>query len=162
MKAIRKKRTAGLTLIEVMVSVVIIVVGVLGAAGYRYYCALDARKADIQITTARVGSMLLETWKATGGSSDFDPLTEFASELAITTNSVSLNELSGYNSLPCCYSINIDGSMYIAMLSYQDDATSGLRLLNVRVGQILQSDEQQSETVLVPKQVISLTTYTVN
>ncbi len=161
MKAIRKKRTAGLTLIEIMVSVVIIVVGVLGAAGYRYYCALDARKADIQITTARVGSMLLETWKATGGSSDFDPLTEFASELAITTNNVSLNELSGYNSLPC-YSINIDGSMYIAMLSYQDDATSGLRLLNVRVAQILQPDEQQSETVIVPKQVISLTTYTVN
>ncbi len=161
MKAIRKKQTAGLTLIEIMVSVVIIVVGVLGAAGYRYYCALDARKADIQITTARVGSMLLETWKATGGSSDFDPLTEFASELAITTNSVSLNELSGYNSLPC-YSINIDGSMYIAMLSYQDDATSGLRLLNVRVAQILQPDEQQSETVIVPKQVISLTTYTVN
>lgn len=161
MKAIRKKRTAGLTLIEIMVSVVIIVVGVLGAAGYRYYCALDARKADIQITTARVGSMLLETWKATGGSSDFDPLTEFASELAITTNNVSLNELSGYNSLPC-YSINIDGSMYIAMLSYQDDATSGLRLLNVRVAQILQSDEQQYETVIVPKQVISLTTYTVN
>jgi prepilin-type N-terminal cleavage/methylation domain-containing protein len=161
MNAIQKKRTAGLTLIEVMVSVVIIVVGVLGAAGYRYYCALDARKADIQITTARVGSMLLETWKATGGSSDFDPLTEFASELAITTNSVSLNELSGYNSLPC-YSINIDGSMYIAMLSYQDDATSGLRLLNVRVAQILQSDEQQYETVIAPKQVISLTTYTVN
>ena len=161
MKAIRKKRIAGLTLIEIMVSVVIIIVGVLGAAGYRYYCALDARKADIQITTARVGSMLLETWKATGGSSDFDPLTEFASELAITTNSVSLNELSGYNSLPC-YSINIDGSMYIAMLSYQDDATSGLRLLNVRVAQILQSDEQQYETVIAPKQVISITTYTVN
>ena len=161
MKAIRKKRTAGLTLVEIMVSVVIIVVGVLGAAGYRYYCALDARKADIQITTARVGSMLLETWKVTGGSSDFDPLTEFASELAITTNNVSLNELSGYNSLPC-YSINIDGSMYIAMLSYQDDATSGLRLLNVRVAQILQSDEQQYETVIAPKQVISLTTYTVN
>jgi len=161
MNAIRKKRTAGLTLIEVMVGMVIIIVGVLGAAGHRYYCALDARKADIQITTARVGSMLLETWKATGGSSDFDPLTEFASELAITTNSVSLNELSGYNTLPC-YSINIDGSRYIAMLSYQDDATSGLRLLNVRVARILQSDEQQSETVIAPKQVISLTTYTVN
>ena len=161
MKVIRKKRNAGLTLIEVMVGMVIIIVGVLGAAAYRYYSTLDARKADIHITTARIGSMLLETWKATGGSSDFDPLTEFASELAITTNSVGLNELSGYNALPR-YSINIDGSRYIAMLSYQDDATSGLRLLNVRVGQVLQSDGQQYKTVPAPKQVISLTTYTVN
>ena len=67
------RKNHGLTLIEIMVTIVIIAIGVIGAMAFRYYCALDARKADIHITAGRVGLLLLEGWKGTGGYVTGDP-----------------------------------------------------------------------------------------
>ncbi len=72
---------AGLTLVEVMVAIVIVVIAVIGATGYQYHSVLDARKADVQITAARLSSMLLYDWKGSGGGSgyskyEFDDLTD--------------------------------------------------------------------------------------
>lgn len=63
-----KKSRSGLTLIEIMVAITVIIVGVLGAMMYRYHSALDARKADVKIGAARVGLLLLEDWKGTHGN----------------------------------------------------------------------------------------------
>jgi hypothetical protein len=83
-----KKHTTGLTLIEVMVAVFIIAVAVIGAMGFRFYCVTDAKKADVQINAVRIGSMLLENWKANIGDTHYNPYTQFAtfSQLAITPN----------------------------------------------------------------------------
>jgi type II secretory pathway pseudopilin PulG len=72
---------AGLTLVEVMVAIVVVVIAVIGATGYQYHSVLDARKADVQITAARLSSMLLYDWKGSGGGSgysqyEFDDLTD--------------------------------------------------------------------------------------
>ena len=139
MKTIRKKRISGLTLVEIMVGVVVIVVGVLGAAGHRYYSALDARKADTHITAARIGATLLETWKATGGSLTFDPTVELGSELIISTSSLDLSTYSNsdthteVNTLLNRYKVVTKSSNhnYNAMLSYKDIALTDLRILQV-------------------------------
>ena len=62
---------AGITLIEVMVTIVIISIAVIGAAGYRYHSALNARKANVQITAARIALLMLESWKGQGGYSGY-------------------------------------------------------------------------------------------
>lgn len=58
----RIKHSKGFSLIEVMVAILILSIAVIGTSGYRYYTALDARKADMQATAARVALMLCESW----------------------------------------------------------------------------------------------------
>ena len=53
------KSKAGLSLIEVMVTILIMVITLLGASGFRYYAALASQQADVKTTAARLGSMLL-------------------------------------------------------------------------------------------------------
>ena len=61
----------GITLMEVMVTIVIITVVATGGMSYRYHSAANARKADVQITAARVGGLMLESWKGQGGFSGY-------------------------------------------------------------------------------------------
>jgi type II secretory pathway pseudopilin PulG len=67
----RAKFATAVTLIEVMVAIIIMSVAVLGASGFRYYAAMDARKADVQVTAARLASLLLSGWKGSGGYSGY-------------------------------------------------------------------------------------------
>ena len=80
MKAKRdaKRATYGVTLIETMVAVAIILVAVTGAMSYQYYTVMDARKADLHMEAARLGLTFLEGWKGAGCTTDFDPQTDFA------------------------------------------------------------------------------------
>ena len=68
-----KKARLGVTLIEVMVGLTVIVVGILGAAMYRYQAALQARTADIQVGAGRVALLVLEGWKGAAGSDAYNP-----------------------------------------------------------------------------------------
>jgi len=63
----------GLTLIEVMISILLLMVVVIGTAGYRYYSALDARKAEKEEIAARIASLLNEGWRGFDPNSTFDP-----------------------------------------------------------------------------------------
>jgi len=66
-----KKFASAATLVEVMAAIIILTVAVLGAAAYRYFATLDVRKADVQITAARLASMLLDSWRGSGGHSGY-------------------------------------------------------------------------------------------
>ena len=66
MKDKQPKSSAGVTLIEVMAATVILTITVLGATGYRYYSALDARKAAKQSSGARIALLLCENWRGRG------------------------------------------------------------------------------------------------
>jgi len=129
-------RRRGVTLIEIIVAMVVIVVSVMGAMGYRYYSILDARKAKVKMTAARVGSMLLENWKGTGGHSDpgdeYDPETlGYGSRLILSSTSTSTaGAPSGFSSFGT-YRVAADGSNYVAILSYNDDTATSLRTLNI-------------------------------
>lgn len=137
-KANQKKRRCGLTMIEIVVAMVIIVVAVTGAMGYRYYSILDARKARVKITAARVGSMFLESWKGTGGRSvpedAFDPKNfDFGSKLIVSGSGGTAVGIPGGFIPFGAYAVSTDGSNYYAALSYSDDAGTNLRTLNIAV-----------------------------
>ena len=71
MTAKRGKFAAAVTLIEVMIALLILSITVLAASGFRYHAARDARKADVQITAARLASLILYGWKGSGGYSGY-------------------------------------------------------------------------------------------
>jgi prepilin-type N-terminal cleavage/methylation domain-containing protein len=77
MKIAKRQHNKALTLIEVMMVILIIAVGVIGAMGFRFYCVKDAKLADVQVNAARIGSMLLENWKGLGGHIDVAHITVF-------------------------------------------------------------------------------------
>lgn len=133
-----KSRFRGVTLIEIIVAMTVIMVAILGAMGYRYYSVLHARKAKVQITAARVGSMLLENWKGTGGHSKpddvFDPQVVGSESKLILVNSGAAGALVPVGFSPFgVYAVVADGANYYAALSYRDDNISELRELNVAV-----------------------------
>ncbi len=63
----------GFTLIEVMVAASITVVAALGTLCYQYYGVKNSRVSQAQLTATRIGQLLLEDWKSTGGDQDYDP-----------------------------------------------------------------------------------------
>ena len=137
-KANQKKRRRGLTLIEIIVAMVVMIVAIIGAMGYRYYSILDARKARVKITGARVGSMFLESWKGTGGRSApedaFDPQDfDFGSKLIVSGSTGKALGIPGGFTPFGAYAVSTDGSNYYAALSYIDDAATNLRTLNIAV-----------------------------
>jgi hypothetical protein len=56
-----------------MVAVAITVVVALGTLCYQYQGVRQSRIAQAQVTATRVGQILLEDWKSTGGDADYDP-----------------------------------------------------------------------------------------
>jgi len=133
MGAKRLKSRTGITLIEVMAAIVIITIAVLGASGYRYYSALDARKAFVQSTAARVALLLSENWRGRGYDriDSYDPPAYLSSDMKIAVSSVGPDYPSGFTSLGR-YEIVVNDARYWAALSYRDDATD-LRTLNTVV-----------------------------
>jgi prepilin-type N-terminal cleavage/methylation domain-containing protein len=69
----RPKFAPAVTLIEIMVAMVILAVAALGALAYQYHAAAHARIAKTEITATRTAQLLLEDWKSTGGSPNYDP-----------------------------------------------------------------------------------------
>ncbi len=135
-KTNQKKHRRGLTMIEIVVAMVIIIVAIIGSMGYRYYSILDARKARVKITAARVGSMFLESWKGTGGRSEpedaFDPQSfDFGSKLIVSGSTGKAIGIPGGFISFGGYAVSTDGSNYYAVLSYSDDVGTNLRTLNV-------------------------------
>ena len=136
---IKQKSRSGVTLIEITVAMVVIMVAIIGAMGYRYYSILDARKARVHITAARLGSTLLESWKGSGGRSEpgdeFDQrhLSFGSSTLQASLSAAGPAAASGFSQFGK-YAVIADGATYYAGLFYQDDVANNLRVLNVIVG----------------------------
>ncbi len=124
------KRTAyGVTLIETMVAVAIMLVAVTGATFYQYYTVLDARKADLRMEAARLGLTLLEGWKGAGCATSFDPQTDFAngqsSEFAAALGAwipgagdppLGMNKVCGK------YAVTTENNTYFMILSYNEQS----------------------------------------
>lgn len=134
MKTLREKHYTGLTLIEVMVAMVVIIVAVMGAMGFRYYSALDARKADVQVTAGRLGLILLEGWKSAGGRKNYDPIAVLSSELVIADGATGPAVPAGFTALPNgSYAVAVNRVNYYATLSYKTKTLLEPRVLNVCV-----------------------------
>lgn len=161
MKTSPRKQSA-LTLIEVMVAIVVVAVAVIGAMGYRYYCALDAKKADVQMNAARLCSLLLEDWKAHGGAATYDPTVSIPSSTGIFTISAPNGcpgpvLPTGFTSLKDCYWIVENGVNYYVRLSYKPATAPVPITLMASVG--WKADYQTTGSSADLAKTVSMTTY---
>lgn len=67
------KLMGGMTLVEVMVAVAIVIIAALGTLCYEYLCIDHVRIARAELTATRIGQLLIEDWKSDGGSLDYNP-----------------------------------------------------------------------------------------
>ena len=155
MSAKNYKREKGFSLAEEMVAMTILAITTLGAMGYRYHSAVDAHKADIQNSGARVASLLLENWKGVGSGSGYDPVAILGSELTITTLATGPAAPSGFITLGS-YQIKSNQSNYAATLSYANATATRPRQLNVCV--LWQRSNQLAVAVSSNVQSVSLST----
>jgi hypothetical protein len=82
----RPKLASALILIEAMIAMAVLAIAALGVLSHQYHAAAHARIARAQITGTRTAQLLLEDWKSTGGSEEYDVTTlglGFSSRLPI-------------------------------------------------------------------------------
>ncbi|MFZ0034404.1 MAG: hypothetical protein WAK60_05395 [Sedimentisphaerales bacterium] len=139
----RSKFASAATLVEVTLSIVIVALAAIGALNYQYYAAIHARIAKAQITATRTAQLLLEDWKSTGGSVNYDPSTlGLGFSAAIRIPDQWLIGHGGELGAPLqnsVHSITVDSLPMLVMLRWQDVAVDAgaqlkLRQLSVIVG----------------------------
>jgi len=156
----------GVTLIEILVSIVALTIAVIGTSYFRYYSALDARKAGIQVAGTRIGLLLCENWKGVKGSDVYDPVAYFSSEMTIAADSTidfanhaitAPVAAQGFIELGT-YAVQSNDVTYQAVLSY-NDITAELRALNVIVIWENRGGEVTATTDVAALRSFKLTTY---
>ena len=150
-----RRGAGGITILEVMISAAIVLLVVLGTAGVRYHTVINARKAEMQLRAARLGSTLCESWRGVDGSTAFNPVTATAPVAKLTTVTQGPAADAAYTVLGHYYHLDDDVNYYLT-LAWQD-VSSGLRLLNVQIAWD-QRDEGKATFSDVNK-TLSLTTY---
>jgi len=153
---VRKTQNTGLTLIETMVTIALVMVMIVGVAEFRAFSSSNVRKADVQITSTRLALLLLEDWKAQSGRWDYDPEAVFSSQLDIIPSSEGPAVPDGFILSEHRYRILADGVYYYATLSYREKTGNEPRTLNVAVASVAGYGEG---TVSSTDQSARLTTY---
>ena len=136
-----KKRgfRSGSTLISSLIAVAIILIALIGTSNFRYYTALDSRRATAQTEAARIALLLCESWRGIQGELSYDPIPVISSDLMIA-NSEGPEAPDGFTALGS-YLIQLGSNLqedneyhisYYTTLSWQD-IQPGLRALNVNV-----------------------------
>ncbi len=135
MERVLRHRSKGLTLIEVMISMLAMLVIVIGVISYMYASARHARAADVRIAATRIGQLCLDGWKITGtvdknGIWDVDAFDPTADSFdSILPNAiVSGSGLAGVGTELGRYETTIDGAHYFITLSYRNDIPGSQKL----------------------------------
>lgn len=121
----------GFSLVEVMLTMAILAIAAVGALGYQYYAAKHARIAQSQITATRTAQLLLEDWKSTGGSEDYDPTAlglGFSSILSVPATEVS----SGVPLGSTVYAITVNDVPMLITLTWKDIANDSIAEVTLR------------------------------
>jgi len=158
----------GLTLIEVMLSILLLTIVVIGTSGYRYYSAMDARRAIKHETAARIASLLNEGWRGIVplGNDPYDPaiLNGFIPDFTIGTfgNGPAVPDgfelLNGTN-----YRVVSGNTNYYVTMSYQVadtdslDSTHDRMILNIQVAWPITTQEVSYTTT--DYKIFAMTTY---
>ena len=145
-----------MTLIEVMAAVLVVMVIVIGVMNFQFYCALDARKADVRVTAARLGQLLLEAWKTVEGDVLlYDPAADFGEPPLDDFSVVADPGLPGLATSFRIYRIKINGTNYFVKLSYED--ATAPRTLSAAIAW---SRQWSSDTLdFEPRRLVRLTKY---
>ena len=151
---------AGVTIVEVMITIVIILIAIVGTSAFRYHSTLLIRRAEVRTTAARLAAALLNGWKGAGSHSgysayelldpsdynpsdpndynpnDIDPVEFGLLGLRTYFNVPGPPVAAGFSALDTNsnpnYRFVIDGVNYYVTLSYQDEVGEP-RLLSVCV-----------------------------
>ena len=119
----------GLTLIEVMISVLIALVIVIGVIGYMYACAYNARAADVRATATRLGLLVMEAWKADGVDLDlFDP-GQLASPDILVDNTNNIGMTGSLSETVGTPMIKINGVSYFVTLTHDFELLPKMEVL---------------------------------
>lgn len=162
-----RKFAPAVTLIEVIVAMVILIISSVGALSYQYFSAKDAKRARTQIIATRIAQLLLEDWKSTGGSDEYDPQElglGFSSAMEVPSHfSQGAGVGLGSPLHDAVHEIEIDYVTLMVMLTWADvgeDDVSGviLRQLDVTVTED-EAWQGQSEKKLEELHPVILTTY---
>lgn len=145
----------GFTLVEVMVSILLITIVVLAALGARYLAVKQARRADAYNTAGRLGLLLLEGWRSTGIHSAYDPVTRFSGQMTITGGATGPTAPTGFTTLDT-YHVVQDNVNYYATLAYIDETVDAPAVLHVTVGF---RHQYQAGTISETDNYVRLTTY---
>jgi len=163
------RHAGGLMLTEVMVAAVILVVAALGALRCQYYAAWHGKLARAQVAVGQIAHLLLEDWKSTGGSTDYNPLDlglGFSGPLAIPAGFIPAEPL-GVALNGAAYAITVNGTpMMVALMvldvSRDTQAKATLRQLAVVVrfsGGAAGGDTGNSDSRLADMPPVTLATY---
>jgi Tfp pilus assembly protein PilV len=109
MNRTKRNYAAGLTLIEALLAIVIIAIAALGSLSYQYLGAKQDKTALVTLAATRIGQLVLEDWKSTGGAADYSPVPLQTGFQAGTSGN---------------YLITIDGVTFSTSLAYNDIATN--------------------------------------
>ena len=120
----------GFSLVSIMIAIAILLAALIGTSNFRYYSALDAKKAAAKITASRIGLMLCENWRGLGGIETYDPAAYLGSDLTITASSGPA-EPTDFTLLGS-YTVTVNGANFYITLSWKD-VSAGLRALNIIV-----------------------------
>jgi type II secretory pathway pseudopilin PulG len=117
-------RQRGLTLIEACLAMAMIAIVAIGALSYQYFGIRHLRIAQADLAATRIGQLVLENWKGTGGvnSANYD-LTTLGLGFQRPTSPTAGN-----------YYITVDGTTYYVWLAYEDkitDSDSGITLRQI-------------------------------
>jgi prepilin-type N-terminal cleavage/methylation domain-containing protein len=163
MKPMSKTHNVGLTLIEVMVVILIVAIAVVGGMQFRYYCVTDAKRADVEINAARLGAMLLETWKGMGSLSTYNPsmtfpLSTYSSQFEIAPATAVIASPTGYSALPTTYQVRdkANNVYYYVALACKAATSSDPKALNAVVSW---RRDYTAGGVAADSQLMNLTTY---
>lgn len=146
---------SGFSLVGIMIAITILIAAIIGTSNFRYYSAMDAKKADAKITASRIGLMLCENWRGLGGTPTYDPVAYLGSDLTITASS-GPTPPSGFTLLGS-YTVTVNNSNFYITLSW-NDVSAGLRALNIIVAWAQR--EQPSSSLNDADKTFQLTTYT--
>ena len=142
----RRRYAPAVTLVEIMVAMVVLTIAALGALSYQYYAAEHAQVAKAQTTGTYIAQLLLEDWKSTGGSTEYDPTTLNLGFSSVLSEGSHIDHYDG--SIHNLYAVTVDGVRMLVGLNWRDVAHDSLAQVTLRQLQVVAQVGEISEIYL--------------
>jgi hypothetical protein len=130
----RARFASAATLIEATVAMAVLTIAMLGAMSYEFYASKDAQTARAQTAATKTAQLLLEDWKSTGGSQEYNPTfldLGFSSALKIPADFTYDSSL-GSPLNDAVYAITINDIPMLVMLIWADLAYDTMAEIKLR------------------------------
>lgn len=120
-----KRKTSkpnGFSFIEMMIAILILAVVSLGTLSYQLHAVQRNTKSDTKMAAVRMGTLVIENWKSTGGSDGYDP----------TQQHLGISKVQNED----LYKVIIDNVPYYLSFTFQDldtNVTTGVTLRELSV-----------------------------